>query len=258
MWLMKNKPVWNVAGEGDAAPVADAAPAADVSATMYPDEEKADGKAGDSNDGGGAGDVGDSTDVAADAGWSEYVNDPAKSDEENAAAKLENDAKNPVNQVPEDGKYNLKMPEGIELDTALLDGIAPTLKDLNLSHSQAQALVDKFIEAQTAKSQAKTKEWGETVAGWQDEAKKDPDIGGAKWEETKAASTRAIRVLGTPALTKYLEASGAGNHPELIRIMAKVGSMVSEDDPAISENPGGKGGKDASARLYPDDTPKGK
>jgi antitoxin component HigA of HigAB toxin-antitoxin module len=251
MWLMKNKPVWSPDEAAAPAPAADAAPA-DASTTLYPDDAA---PAADTPS--AEGDT-PAPDAAAAAEWSEYVNDDTKTPEENAAAKAENDAKNPLNQVPEDGKYNLKMPEGIELDTALLDGIAPTLKDLNLSHTQAQALVDKFIDTQKSKAEAATAKWGETVAGWQEQAKKDPEIGGAKWADTERDAVSAVRRFGTPALTEYLEASGAGNHPEIIRLMAKVGSMIAEDNPAISENPGGKGGKDASARLYPDDTPKGK
>lgn len=251
MWSMRNKPVWAPEdGSGTPAPAADAAaPApADASSQMYPDEAPP----------APAPETPEAPAAAADGEWKDYEPDPAKSDEENAAAKLDHDKKHPLNQVPEDGKYNLTMPEGIELDTALLDGISPTLKELNLSHGNAQALVDKFIETQKSKAEAQTKAWGETVAGWQETAKKDPEIGGAKWDDTVRASTSAVRRFGTPALTEYLEASGAGNHPEIIRLMAKVGSMIAEDNPAISENPGGKGGKDASARLYPDDTPKGK
>lgn len=249
MWSMRNKPVWaSEDGSGGGAADAAAPASTDASSQMYPDEAPP----------APAPETPEAPAAAADGEWKDYEPDPAKSDEENAAAKLDHDKKHPLNQVPEDGKYNLTMPEGIELDTALLDGISPTLKELNLSHGNAQALVDKFIETQKSKAEAQTKAWGETVAGWQETAKKDPEIGGAKWDDTVRASTSAVRRFGTPALTEYLEASGAGNHPEIIRLMAKVGSMIAEDNPAISENPGGKGGKDASARLYPDDTPKGK
>lgn len=258
MWSMRNKPVWapeDGSGGGAADVAASTDAAADASSVLYPDE--AAGKTGETDATADASATAE-TAAAADGEWKDYEPDPAKSDEENAAAKLDHDKKHPLNQVPEDGKYNLTMPEGIELDTSLLDGISPTLKELNLSHGNAQALVDKFIETQKSKAEAQTKAWGETVAGWQETAKKDPEIGGAKWDDTVRASTSAVRRFGTPALTEYLEASGAGNHPEIIRLMAKVGSMIAEDSPAISENPGGKGADDNSARMYPNDKPKGK
>jgi hypothetical protein len=63
--------------------------------------------------------------------------------------------------------------------------------------------------------------------------------------------------LGTPALKEYLNASGGGNHPELIRFMAKAGAMIAEDNPAS----GGAGGAgkpaEAAYTLFPSDAPKG-
>lgn len=262
MFLMQSKPVWAPEGDGGAAP--------DASATMYPDDQPV-----------AAGTVAETAPegtppapetppvadpVAADplkpageaAEWAEYVDDPAKTPEENAAARVENDAKHPINQVPEDGKYSLTMPEGIELDTALLDALGPTFKELNLSNGHAQALADKFIEAQRAKSEQATAQWAETINGWADKAKADPEMGGGKWDKTLASAISARDRFGSPALNEYLEASGAGNHPEVIRFMAKVGSMIGEDNPAISDNPGRKVSTDSASILYPDDTPKGK
>lgn len=266
MWSMSNKPVWDVADEGGGADTTTtdtttADTTADAVSVLYPDdkpdaavstdvETAADAKTD------AAGDDATTTDDAA-TEWAEYVDDPAKTPEENAAAKLENDLKHPINQVPEDGVYNLVMPDGMELDADLLAAVAPTLKDLNMSHGNAQALVDKFIEGSAAKAEAATRRWGETVTGWLDSAKNDPEMGGAKWDATEAASSSFVKRFGTPALKEYLEASGAGNHPELIRIMAKAGSMIGEDDPAISENPGGKVERDPAAILYPNDKPKG-
>lgn len=260
MWLTQNKPVWNVADEG--APAAEpVAPAAEPTATdaLYPDDKPAGDEPAPAAAPGDVETPPAATEPAADdtaADWQEYVDDPAKTAEENAVAKLENDLKHPINQVPEDGVYNLTMPDGVELDADLLAAVAPTLKDLNMSHGNAQALVDKFIEAQTAKAEAATKQWGETVSGWIDTAKKDPDMGGEKWADTERNALSAVRRFGTPELAEYLEASGAGNHPEIIRLMAKVGSMIAEDDPAISENPGG-GKVDSTERMYPNDKPKG-
>lgn len=266
MWLIKNNLVWNAADEGggtpapaaEPAPVVDpAAPVPDASSALYPDDQAPDAAQTDVKTETDA--TADDTAVKDDAApeWAEYVDDPVKTPEENAAAKLENDLKHPINQVPEDGVYNLTMPDGVELDTDLLAVIAPTLKELNMSHGNAQALVDKFIEGQQAKAEAATKQWGETVTGWLDTAKKDPEMGGAKWDETARNASSVVSRFGTPELKEYLEASGAGNHPEVIRLMAKVGSMIAEDNPAISENPGGGTDADASVRMYPADKPKG-
>jgi len=201
------------------------------------------------------------------AEWKEYVADPNKSDDENARLKAEHDKTKPAekkddktadaDKVPEDGKYTLTMPEGVEVDQELLDALGPDLKELNLTNGQAQKLADKFAKVQQDRVAKRTKEWGERVQKWADDAKADKDIGGDKWDGTVTAARRAIDNLGTPALKEYLEVTGGGNHPEVIRIFAKVGSMIREDDPAG----GGAGGSgkpaDPAHVLFPNDAPKG-
>jgi len=279
MFWTKGKGWWNSpvmapddegAGGGDTGAGAEGADAATV---LYPDDKPAGGEDGAVSDAGIAqknatDEASDDSDGSADEGangadegegeWKPYVDDPAKTKEENDAARLENDLKHPINQVPEDGKYDLTMPEGIEVDQPLLDAIGPVFKELNLSRGHAQMLADKFIEAQTAAAARRGEDWAKTINGWADQAQKDPDMGGAKWDQTKTHALAAVTRFGTPELKQYLETSGAGNHPEIIRLMAKVGAMIGEDVPAISENPGVPVEKDKASILYPDDKPKGK
>lgn len=181
--------------------------------------------------------------------------DRAKAEADDAAAEAE-EAR--VNAVPEDGKYDLKMPEGIQVDQALLDALGPEFKSLELTNGQAQALADKFIKTQQDRAAAAASDWNKTTEGWVDTAKKDPEIGGAKWDQTVKHATGVVERFGTPELQEYLNTSRAGNHPELIRLLAKVGAMIGEDDPIIPENPGAKSAADHATVLYPNDQPKGK
>ncbi|OHV24940.1 hypothetical protein EOS93_25215 [Rhizobium sp. RMa-01] len=203
------------------------------------------------------------------ADWKEYEADPSKSAEENATLKAAHDATkpkegdgkkeaDPLDTVPDDGKYALTMPEGVELDKELVDALGSNFKDLGLTTRQAQQLADKFIEVQTARGKASAEGWANRVQGWADDAKKDSEIGGTKWDGSVSAAHLALSKLGTPALKEYLNASGGGNHPELIRIFAKVGSMIQEDNPPAG-GAGGDGRKaDPAHVLFPNDTPKGK
>lgn len=268
MFWIKNSPLWAPDGEGDGGG------AVDTSVTMYPDDQPAADSAADvvpekETDGNVPApadtekptlDPKDApkTEDNADAGeWKPYEDDPAKTPEENAAARAENDAKHPINQVPEDGKYQLTMPDGVELDQGLLDALGPTMAELKLSNGHAQMLVDKYIEQQQASATQRQEDWAKTIQGWADDAQKDPEMGGAKWDATKAAALSAVTRFGTPELKNYLEVSGAGNHPEIIRLMAKVGAMIGEDVPAVSDQPGKGASQDTASRMYPDDQPKG-
>lgn len=253
-------PVW--APEGVDGGGAGDAPAAE--SVLFPDENKP------ADDAAAVAAVAAAADGEGDKGavdWKEYANDPAKTADENAALKLEHDktkpaagddkAKDADDAVPADGKYTLAMPEGVEVDQPLLDAITPTLIAKGFTGKEAQALVDEFIKVQTDRIGKQGENWATTISGWVDTAKADKDIGGDKWDATVASATRATNALGTPALKEYLNASGGGNHPELIRFMAKVGAMIKEDNPAV----GGAEGKgkpvDPAHILFANDAPKG-
>lgn len=250
-------------GDPGAAPAAGAppAPAPDPKTpenVLFPDEGKKPDAAPDP-----AGKK-EGDDKAAD--WKEYVNDPAKSDADNAAAKAEHDKTKPADdkdknaaadKVPEDGKYTLAMPEGVEVDQELVDAVSPRFKELGLTQKQAQALTDDFIKVQTARAAKQGETWGNTIQKWVDDAKADKEIGGDKWDGTVKDAMRAVNALGTPALKEYLQASGGGNHPELIRVFAKAGKLIKEDDPAKGGAEGAGKPADAAHVLFPNDVPKG-
>ncbi len=198
--------------------------------------------------------------------WKEYQDDPAKSAEENARLKAEHDKtkpaddKNkddPANKVPEDGKYELKMPDGVELDAELASALGPEFKDLGLTNAQAQKLVDKYIAIQQQRGEKQAENWSTTIQEWADNAKADKEIGGVNWDKTVNNAQRAVKELGSDALKEYLNASGGGNHPEVIRFMAKVGAMIKEDNPAKGGAEGAGKPVDPAHILFPNDAPKG-
>lgn len=236
-------------GGGDGAGTLSSSSAAKPESILFPGEAKPADPAG-----GASGDD-----------WKEYVPDPNKSDADNAAAKAEHDKTKPAekkpedqaDRVPADGKYTLTMPDGVEVDQELLDAIGPDFKDIGLTNAQAQRLADRFIQVQQDRATKQVEGWGKTVQKWADDAKADADIGGDKWDATVTASRRAVSKLGTPALREYLEASGGGNHPELIRFMAKVGAMISDDNPPSGKDAGAGRPVEAAHVLFPNDVPKG-
>lgn len=250
------------AGGGGAAPNGGEANSGvpDAGSVLFPNE------GGEKKPDASAGDEGKKPEGEGAADWKEYTPDPNKSDEENAAAKAEHDKTKPAgddgkkddgDKVPEDGNYALKMPDGVELDAELASSLGPEFKELGLTNKQAQKLVDKYIEVQQKRGEEKVKSWGETVQKWADDAKADKDIGGDKWDGSVKNARRFIDTMGTPELKEFLNASGGGNHPELIRIFAKAGALIKEDDPALGGAEGRGKPADPASILFPTDAPKG-
>uniref|UniRef100_UPI0006853532 hypothetical protein n=1 Tax=Pleomorphomonas oryzae TaxID=261934 RepID=UPI0006853532 len=191
--------------------------------------------------------------------WKPYVNDPAKSADDNAKAKAEHDLKdpaNPINRVPDDGKYEFTMPEGIELDAKLTEAMSPIMKDIGLTQGQAQKLANQLAEHMKTGAAAEAADWTKLNTSWVETAKKDPEIGGEKWNASVETAQRALAQFGTPELNAFLVTSGGGNHPEVIRFMARIGAAVADDQPGNGGN-GDGGGMEAAHLLFPNDKPKG-
>lgn len=143
------------------------------------------------------------------------------------------------------------LPEGIELDAALMETAVPLFKELGLTQTQAQKLVD-FQAAQTAQAQqAQVESFTKLVGGWETAARNDKEYGGGKFDENVAHARSAVAKFGTPAFKQLLEDHGTGSHPEMIRFLISVGKLTAEDNPGSAGNPGGAKAKDHSDILYP-------
>lgn len=160
-----------------------------------------------------------------------------KADKE-AAEKAEKEKK-PA--APE--KYEFSAPEGQELDANALAVFEPIAKELGLSQEQAQKLVDIYPQIQQQQAEA----WSKQVADWGEQVKADKEIGGDKFNASVGAAQRALDQFGNTELREYLNASGLGNHPALVRFCAKVGKAMAEDT-FVVPNQGGQ--RSAADILY--------
>lgn len=239
MMLRFKGPIWNVAGEGggaataaDPAPAPAAAPAADPAAAPA----------------GGSLLTGAPKDPSAPAGG---VAPAAGGDADDKAGSGQGGGQqpDPADVVPE-GDYTFELPEGMQPDTELLTNLTPVLKDLGLTQGQSQKLVSAYAEHVAKTSAASAEAWDATVTGWVGQAQADAEIGGEKFDATVADAQLALNKIGTPELRAFLDEYGGGNHPEVIRFMAKVGAMMKEDNPA---NAGGAAADtgDAASRMFP-------
>lgn len=167
----------------------------------------------------------------------------AKKDEKEKADKeaAEKAEKEKKPAAPE--KYEFSAPEGQELDANALAVFEPIAKELGLSQEQAQKLVDIYPQIQQQQAEA----WSKQVADWGEQVKADKEIGGDKFNASVGAAQRALDQFGNTELREYLNASGLGNHPALVRFCAKVGNAMAEDS-FVVPNQGGQ--RSAADILY--------
>lgn len=165
-----------------------------------------------------------------------------------AAAKTEADAKAPEKYAP------FKLPEGQEVDTALLDEFTPTLKELKLDQEAAQKVINfapRLVQATVEKTTAAILQQVGLAdhAKWAAQVQNDKELGGEKFAENVAVAAKAAQTFASPALLAVLKQTGLGNHPEMVRLFHSIGKQISEDGFV----PGGRSQapKSLEERLYP-------
>lgn len=161
----------------------------------------------------------------------------------NAAAGAQ-DSKATESAVPE--TYDLKMPEGVELDQAAAAEFTAIAKELKLDQAAAQKLAD--VGAKMAQRQVEAH--AKLVESWAEQVKTDKEIGGDKLAENLGVARKALETFGTPELRDVLNATGLGNHPEVIRAFYKVGKAISEDR-FVGGAPKGGTADDPAKKLFP-------
>jgi hypothetical protein len=161
---------------------------------------------------------------ANDAGEPKTTENPADTTASTAdAAASPQDPKPAEPAVPE--SYELKMPEGVQLDSVAADEFSAVAKELKLDQAAAQKLAD--VGAKMAQRQAENHV--KLVESWVEQVKADKDIGGDKLDENLGVARKALEQFGTPELRDVLNMTGFGNHPEVIKAFYKIGKAISED-----------------------------
>lgn len=150
-------------------------------------------------------------------------------------------------QSPED--YSLAAPEGSLMSSEDVEKISSIAKEKGLSAEQAKAWVDHdnalletFVQRQSDELKARSETWVEEV-------RKDKEIGGERFTETIEAAKRLIDRYATPDFKTVLDNTGLGNHPELMRLFARIGKQMTEDK-LVLPGAGSAGKKTPAEILY--------
>lgn len=144
-------------------------------------------------------------------------------------------------------KYEFQAAEGVELDTEALKEFEPVARELNLTNEQAQKLVDAYPKILAGVQQRQAEAWQKTTEQWAADVKADKEIGGDKLISNLSAAQRALDQFGTPELKEYLNTTGLGNHPDLVKTFVKIGKAMSEDGMVTGGN---EGQRSAAEVLY--------
>lgn len=148
--------------------------------------------------------------------------------------------------------YDFKVPEGATVDDTGLKAFGEFAKAQNLTQESAQQLLDSLAPAMAASAQARHTA---QITEWGNQAKADPEYGGAKFDENLAMADKALTTFGKPEFVDFLRASGLANHPEMIRTFLAVGKSISETRLVTGHGVPHGAEKSQAQRLFPNMNP---
>lgn len=138
-----------------------------------------------------------------------------------------NPAQPPQKVVPE--KYDLKLPEGSQLDATHIEKVAALAKERKLSNEEAQAIIDRDNATISGFADGQNKQLKERQDAWVKDSQNDKEFGGEAFAKNAELAKRVVERFGSDALKTALNDTGLGNHPELLRVFVRIGKAMSED-----------------------------
>lgn len=130
------------------------------------------------------------------------------------------------------------MPEGLAFGDERLTEFKTLAKDLNLTQEQAQRMADFGAQAMQTVTGGIDKRITATIADWNEQTRKDPEIGGDKLDANLATAQRALKAFGSEKLLEFLGGNPIAYHPEFVRFLVTAGNSITPDDSPL---PGGSG-----------------
>lgn len=178
----------------------------------------------------------------------------AAAEDENSKTLLSGD------EGKEDGvpdEYKFDAPEGVEVNEEALAQFSEKAKDLGLTQSQYQGLIEYQTQLNAQGQEAMATQYEERVGQWAEATRTDPVIGGEDLDANLGLAKQAINTFGDDDLAKLIDAPspdnpdglGLGNHPAFIRLLYKVGTAVSESDLVTGDSK--VEGPSSLERMYP-------
>ena len=126
--------------------------------------------------------------------------------------------------------YTFEPTEDFQVPKENLDSFTQACKDAKLTKAQAEAMLNwhKSFASDVSKLQAQQE--SAQIRQWQDEILKDPEIGGSHWKAAVADSRKALNAFDTDGkLRTLLKSMHADYHPDVVRVIARVGRAMGED-----------------------------
>jgi hypothetical protein len=176
--------------------------------------------------------------------------DTTKVDATKVDAKTDPKADAKVEAKTEDATaFALKLPEDLKLDEAAVTSFKELAKAQKMTPETAQALIDFQANLGREALKAWDKQQNAVFAEWRADSVKQ--FREADFDAAKAA----LGLAADPDINKFLVETHLGDHPMMVRLLSRLGSLLAEDTFEQGGRPV-KGKVDPASVLFPNSGPK--
>lgn len=152
--------------------------------------------------------------------------------------------------VVEDFKLEISEESGLTEKDAL--EVAALAKEAGLSKEVAQKLLDNRASHLKNVYETQKSDFENKVSEWKKELENDPEIGGVNFKTSILQANIILDKFASPKLRKDLDSTGLGNHPELVRFIARLGKEFSNDTMVKGGNSFAAPARSIEDIMYPD------
>lgn len=185
---------------------------------------------------------------------------------ENAKVETKAEGTEPENKVNEPPATEDKPAEEpatseVELKLELKDGVSEQdisevlefAKENKLSQEAAQKIIDSRSALHSKLEQAHAQALSNAIESWKTEVKNDPEIGGDNFDKSIELANLTISHYDKEFKT-VLDKTGLGNHPKVLRLLARIGKDLQNDSMVRSKNHGAPESRNDYDLFYPEKT----
>lgn len=159
------------------------------------------------------------------------------------ASSVNSDAQKPDASAvknEKEGSFELNLPESSVLTKTDLERIVADAKARGLSKEEAQKLVERDSETVKSYVSRQDEAYKRAQVEWLEKTKSDKELGGENLQKTADHAKRVLDRFGSQELKDALNETGLGNHPELIRVFARIGKLMANDSLVAGQNSSGE------------------
>ena len=139
--------------------------------------------------------------------------------------------------APED--YSFEPTDDFQVPKENLDSFTQACKEAHLTKAQAEAMLNWHKSFAGDVSKLQEQQQTAQIQAWQKEILQDPEIGGQHWKAAVADSRKALNAFDADGrLRTLLKQMHADYHPDVVRVIARVGRAMGEDKFVTSKGSG--------------------